>query len=273
MNETQSSGFFPPATVTTLGFLGWHDFECPKHGPYRKAEVGYLGSMDNDIDTECPVCRDERLHQEMLDRYRESEWLRRCESVGIPKRFQDYSLDGFRCDSEAQSAAVGLCREWVSGAVTNLMIFGPPGTGKTHLLCAALREAVIAKHTARFVTEDDMFRAVKETYDGKRSAMTESQILAYFGDIDYLAIDDMGRSRWSADESSILMKIINRRYNNRKSTAISTNLTPHNVETNGQVVLGLAEYLGEAITRRLEPGHRRIMATWPAYKEVDHGIR
>lgn len=269
MSDSRFAGFFPPATETTLGFLGWHEFDCPKHGHYRKAEVGYLGSVGNDIDAECPECRNERLHREMIDRYNESEWLKRCDAIGIPRRFQDYSLDSFQCGNEEQSSAVKLCKEWVSGAVTNLLVFGPPGTGKTHLLCAALREAVLAKHTARFVLEDDMFRMVKETYDGKRAAMTESQILAYFGDVDFLAIDDMGRSRWSADESAILMKIVNRRYNNRKSTAISTNLTPRQIMVDGQPVWGLAEYLGEAITRRLEPGQRRIMATWSAYDEGD----
>jgi DNA replication protein DnaC len=153
----------------------------------------------------------------------------------------------------------------VSGAVTNLFLYGRPGTGKTHLLCASLREAVFAGHTARFVIEDDLFRMVKETYGGK-SSMSESQVLAYFGDVDYLAIDDMGRSRWTPEESAILMRIINRRYNDRKYTAISTNLTPTAIQTTqGTTVVGLDGYLGEGVMRRLEPAHR-IMATWEPYR-------
>ena len=97
--------------------------------------------------------------------------------------------------------------------------------------------------------------------------MSESQVLAYFGDVDYLAIDDMGRSRWTAEESAILMRIINRRYNERKSTAISTNLLLHATEQNGKILPGLSDYLGEGVMRRLEPGRARIITSWKPYQE------
>lgn len=256
---------FPPATETTCGVIKWHEFVCPKHGPYRKVETGYIGSPGY-LDPECPACRDERMHRELVEGFLNEEWHKRCDAIGIPLRFRNYSLDSFRCTEEGQTKAVEVCRQWVSGAVMNLFLYGRPGTGKTHLLCASLREAVIVGHTARFIAEDDLFRMVKETYGGK-SAMSESQVLAYFGDVDYLAIDDMGRSRWSAEESTILMRIINRRYNERKSTAISTNLLLHATEQNGKVLPGLADYLGEGVLRRLEPGRARIITSWKPYQE------
>lgn len=255
---------FPPATETTFGVIAWHDFVCPQHGPYRKVETGYLGH--GYLDNECPVCRDERLHRELVENYQDEEWHKQCDSIGVPARFRAYALDSFRCTEDGQAKAVETCRKWVEGAVTNLLLHGRPGTGKTHLLCASLREAVIAGHTARFIAEDDLFRTVKETYGGK-SAMSESQVLSYFGDVDYLAIDDMGRSRWSAEESAILMRIINRRYNLRKSTAISTNLLLHATEQNGKILPGLSDYLGEGVMRRLEPGRARIVASWKPYQE------
>jgi len=114
---------------------------------------------------------------------------------------------------------------------------GGPGTGKTHAICAMVRERALSRFDRReclFITVDDMLSELRSRYDKSGRVVIsdgeqeeEARADAYttrLKEIDVLALDDLGAERsteWALGE---LYSIINHRYNELKITYISSNL-------------------------------------------------
>lgn len=60
---------------------------------------------------------------------------------GFPPRYRSVTLSGSLIDDENR-AAVGACSDWAAGAIENLLLWGAPGTGKTHLAAMACNKSL-----------------------------------------------------------------------------------------------------------------------------------
>lgn len=168
--------------------------------------------------------------------------LREC---GIPTRYLDAELE-----RDFPKFSTSFAEQ------TSYLVTGPVGTGKTHLLCAMLKERALAKYTkldCLFVNTEVFLDNIRDSYDtrgdqtyrGRRSdeaIQQEDCWMTRVKEADILAMDDFGSEVLTPWAITKLYQVINHRYNEMLITYISTNLG----------LVELAQYVGERIASRLQ---------------------
>jgi len=100
-----------------------------------------------------------------------------------------------------------------------ILLLGQPGCGKTHLAVALGIAAVEAGYRGYFTTATDMTKTIVAAYtDGTH----HNKIRTYTGP-SVLVIDDVGITPFDRNEANAFFQIVNRRYENRSATIVTTN--------------------------------------------------
>ena len=103
---------------------------------------------------------------------------------------------------------------------TNVLAFGLPGRGKTHLLAAVARELIL-RHDCR-VLFSTTFRLVQRMLKAKREFSLEA-LLRKLDLFDVILLDDIGYVQQDREEMEVLFTFFSERYE-RKSVMITSNL-------------------------------------------------
>jgi DNA replication protein DnaC len=101
----------------------------------------------------------------------------------------------------------------------NVLAFGPPGSGKTHLLCALCQELV---RTGRRVLFRKCGLLVQELLVAKRD-LKLSALLKRLAGYQALFVDDLGYVQQSREEMEVLFTLLAERYE-RGSVLLTSNL-------------------------------------------------
>ena len=102
----------------------------------------------------------------------------------------------------------------------NVLAFGLPGRGKTHLVCAIARELIIRKGYRVWLTT--AFNLVQQLLIAKRDLVIED-LLRKLDTFDVVLVDDIGYVQQSRDEMEVLFTFLSERYE-RRSLMITSNL-------------------------------------------------
>ena len=106
----------------------------------------------------------------------------------------------------------------------NLLFFGAPGLGKTHLSAAIAREVSGAGWSVVYDTAGHVFRVFEdEKFSREEAGEDVERVLR----CDLLILDDLGTELTTAFVQSALYEIVNTRLVERRSTILSTNLMPN----------------------------------------------
>ena len=107
--------------------------------------------------------------------------------------------------------------------VENLLLFGAPGLGKTHLSAAIAREVSEKGFSVVYDTAGRVFSLFEDQKFGREEdgAHVERVLRC-----DLLILDDLGTELTTAFVQSALYEIVNTRLLERRSTILSTNLIP-----------------------------------------------
>ena len=166
------------------------------------------------------ICRIERRASRMLGR------------AHIPRRYEHCSLENYDTDlpysHRTQGLALLTARKFIESypletGGRGLLLTGSIGVGKTHLAVGIL-QALVAERgaTGLFCDYRDLLKQVQNSYNRQVSA-TELEILAPVFEAEVLVLDELGASKPTDWVWDTVAHILNTRYNDRRTTIITTN--------------------------------------------------
>jgi len=165
----------------------------------------------------------ERFLFELLAREREGRWQRRIERFLRDSRLPlEKSLEAFdmkRLPTKLRQQVTSLLEGSFVDRRENVLAFGKPGSGKTHLLCAICQELVRQGRPVRYTTSSLL---VQELLAAKRDLVLP-QAIKRLGRYEALLIDDIGYVQQDRDEIEVLFTLLAERYE-RGSVLITSNL-------------------------------------------------
>ena len=158
------------------------------------------------------------LEQELIGRETRRLERRRQESNLPPdKRLGTYDFTAVPTLSKARVQALAEVDGWIEEGA-NLLLFGPPGVGKTHLVAALGHSLVERGYRVYFTRTSDLVQQLQAA----RQELRLPAVLAKLDRFDLLILDDFSYVRRDQAETSVLFELIAERYE-RKSLAITAN--------------------------------------------------
>lgn len=147
---------------------------------------------------------------------RQEKYLRQSH---LPREKTLTTLDQKRIPTRVAKMLPTLCEGAFVERGDNLLVFGHPGRGKTHLVCAIGHELV--RHGKR-VLFTATYAMVQRLLAAKRDLKLERELNALDG-FDAVILDDIGYVQQNRDEMEVLFTFMAERYE-RKSVIITSNL-------------------------------------------------
>ena len=159
------------------------------------------------------------------------------ERARIPKRYEHCDFESYVTDLEdgktwtpAHTASLKFAKQWTEkftndypgASEKGLLLIGPSGVGKTHLAVAALKELIQRGHNGLFCDYRELLKEIQGSYN-PASESTEMKILEPVRTAEVLVIDDLGASKPSDWVRDIVGIVLNARYNENRTTIITTN--------------------------------------------------
>jgi DNA replication protein DnaC len=185
--------------------------------------------------------------------------------TNIPRRYEHCSLDSFDTDFPAASKSLKVAhrsaRKFVESYPletrgTGLLLTGSIGTGKTHLAVGIL-QALVAERgaTGLFYDYRELLKQVQNSYNRQVQA-TELEILRPVFEAEVLVLDELGASKPTDWVWDTVAHILNTRYNDRRTTIITTNYANagplgSGLEVSGARAAMREETLGDRIGERM----------------------
>lgn len=101
---------------------------------------------------------------------------------------------------------------------TTLLVQGPPGVGKTHLVVGLGVRAIEQGFSVAFYCLEDLLHEMRKDANVSPQRLRRKK---YFN-VSYLVVDEMGMEPMSREDASLFFRLVSYRYR-RGSTAITTN--------------------------------------------------
>jgi DNA replication protein DnaC len=152
------------------------------------------------------------------------------EKAAVPNRYKKCTLENFNLEIHEISISIKNAHRDAQRFVQEyplekqgLLLIGPVGTGKTHLAVGIIQALVLNKGVpCLFCDYRELLKEIQNSYNPAVQA-TELEILRPVLETEVLVLDELGAvksSEWVWDTVSY---ILNSRYNEQKTTIITTN--------------------------------------------------
>lgn len=144
---------------------------------------------------------------------------RNLKRSGLPGEKTLATLETKRLPRRVQTQFPGLCEGGFVDRAENLLAFGLPGRGKTHVVAAIGNELVARGYRVLF---QPAYSLVQLLLLAKKDFMLERQ-LKRLDSFDVVIIDDIGYIQQAREEMEVLFTFLSERYE-RRSVVITSNL-------------------------------------------------
>jgi DNA replication protein DnaC len=154
-----------------------------------------------------------------LDERKRRKTERMLKKSGLPTTKTLATLDASRLPAPVRRQLPTLCEGGFADRAENVLAFGLPGRGKTHLVCAVGQELVRRGYDVLFIPA---FKLVQRLLAAKRELSIEKE-LRRLDAFDVVILDDIGYIQQDRDEMEVLFTFLAERYE-RRSVVITSNL-------------------------------------------------
>lgn len=154
-----------------------------------------------------------------IDERRRRRIERYLNDSDLPREKTLATLSRARLPAKVAKLLPTLCEGGFVERGDNVLAFGLPGRGKTHLVCAIGHELIQRGHRVLFIAT---FALVQRLLAAKRDLRLEKE-LAVLDRFDAVILDDIGYVQQSREEMEILFTFLAERYE-RKSVLITSNV-------------------------------------------------
>jgi DNA replication protein DnaC len=188
----------------------------------------------------CPICNG--TGWEIRQRENEREVVRcQCRvrdrgerlltAAHIPTRYEHCELENFKVDPDDKSQKSIGAAKFLAGRFveeyptdkTGLLLVGSVGVGKTHLSVGIIKALVREKGiNCLFCDYRELLKSIQNSYNASVQ-VTEMDILRPVFDAEVLVLDELGAVRSTEWVFDTVNYILNSRYNENKTTIITTN--------------------------------------------------
>lgn len=182
----------------------------------------------------CPDCRDtgyigrKKCH---CFRREETRLLYSSSHLNEILKEENFSTLSYSVYDEEQKAAmpsiIHLCRSFIETfdqEFRSLLFYGPVGTGKTFLTNCIAKELLDSGHSVIYFTAFQLFEHFSSSASGETGEFLQRHETLLSSDL--LILDDIGTEMANTFTVSKLFQVLNERILRRKSTLLSTNLSP-----------------------------------------------
>ncbi len=190
---------------------------------------------------------------------KKTEFIAHCKEIGVdyidliknnnvPLKYANATLNIYQTRNQLEidvKNKVGcyqtnIIENYLTGK--NLLLIGNYGTAKSLLLSALCNYCSINKGlTGKYVNITDLADEVRSTFSDGTPKTTEDVINSYLR-LDYLFVDDLDKEKPTEFVKNLIYKIINKRYDEKKPTCISSNTDIMELDL---------DYFGEATVSRM----------------------
>lgn len=153
----------------------------------------------------------EQRHQKRMERL--------LRASKLPQEKTLATLEAARLPAALRRMLPTLCEGGFVDRAENLLAFGLPGRGKTHLVCAIGFELIQHGYTVHFTPT----YALVQRLLAARKALSLEKELHRLDAFDVLILDDIGYIQQDRDEMEVLFTLLAERYE-RRSVVITSNL-------------------------------------------------
>jgi len=157
---------------------------------------------------------------------------RMLERAQIPRRYEHCTLDSFETKFSGAHGSLESSLMVARGFIQaypletegkGLLITGPIGAGKTHIATGILQALIMERGAAGlFYDYRDLLKQVQNSYN-RQVAETELEVLKPVFEAEVLVLDELGASKPTDWVWDTVAHILNTRYNDRRTTIITTN--------------------------------------------------
>jgi DNA replication protein DnaC len=196
-------------------------------------------------------------------------------AAGFPARFRESDLASLDWERYADPEAIRGVREYAERFEAffeqglGLWLYGPVGTGKTHLAVGIGKLACALGACSAFVNVPTWLEELRTTFDDKQARSASADRLKHLEhairerERTLLILDDLGMENatpWARDE---IYRLVNRQYEQGGALVVTSNLDPNELVAGANQIRGhaagtISRLVGTCLLVRLEAEDYRL---------------